>query len=250
MATIDQCNCIPTIHQPGCHKFRSQYSIGLATTPRPDAKASEGIDLAGVCTCGSDIHNPDCHIFDCACGKSVHPGVDCHGNKPPASESSEPAPCERCQHWPCNCEEGYKKPTASDAPSEGWEVVGYSCVICHGAKKPICGHTTKIEDGDHPLIRQSDADERIATAESHAMHDNHALALCDRKLAEAEARGDTYLEKLGKEQRANRTLVEGVRIVIDYYETTADKKYHSLGMDDAIASLRTLIDREATKESK
>lgn len=25
---------------------------------------TEGIDLTGVCTCGSDIHNPDCHIFD------------------------------------------------------------------------------------------------------------------------------------------------------------------------------------------
>jgi len=160
------------------------------------------------------------------------------------------------------------QPTASDAPSEGWEVVGIFCPkwkvpMSNEAPEVLCDAVGCKGEGHIPLIRQTDADkkdvqhvrdlqdiqERLAWLLLEA---NNRTDAADRKLDEELTNVKELVEAAEESKRIcadlNRKLDEAEARVKTVHELWKEGVRHTAeycGDVKLSNRLRTLIDREA-----
>jgi len=193
----------------------------IATFPSPPINkptASEGDPIAMHSECGTNHADGPCPDRPASESRKCTHLADC-----PECRVLQDAHMDKILH----------KPTVS----EGWEVWGYGKIYRSNRIPPFKKFYEAEVPGSIPLIRQSDADDMVASVRTSVRHYEGLWKVACDDLRQSDSR--------------TRTLVEGVEKKIDQFdERRALQKTGSPEWEEnriAADALRTLIDREGEK---
>jgi len=198
------------------------------------------------------VHTEDDH------GGSIRP--DPKGSDDPKASEGDLCFCDKCQAWhdkgvnrvrsdhPVSGSDPSSAPSEGEAV-EGLEVVGWCCDKCN-KPIPIPIHkncTICFESPAVPLVRKADADKRVTQLKMLVRYHEGKLADAEARVKDRTDESDALANELQRADSRYRTLVEGVRRVVDMIPWEHIKKTDYPALAEACDALRTLIDSEGGK---